>query len=59
METQDKKGLRTKRYTYNTHSEWGCVYDRDRDLDAIVMVNEHNKKGLTRKIANMLNAGTL
>lgn len=59
MEASDKKGLRTKRYTYNTHGVWGCVYDRDRDLDAIVMVNEYNRNGLTRKIADMLNAGTL
>lgn len=56
---QDKKGLRAKKYSYNTHSEWGAVYNRDRDNDAVVMVNEHEKKGLTRKIANMLNAGTL
>jgi len=56
---EDKKGLRAKKYSYNTHGIWGCVYNRDRDNDAVVMVNEHEKKGLTRQIATMLNNGSL
>ena len=49
-----------KRFVYHTHIEaWGCVYDKDADLSAIVMVNEFGCPGLTRRIANRLNAGTL
>ena len=49
-----------KRFVYHTNNEsWGCVYDKDADMSAIVMVNEFGCQGLTRRIANRLNAGTL
>jgi len=49
-----------KRFHYNTHAEiWGCIYDRDVQDEAVCMVNEYSRPGLTRRIANRLNAGTI
>ncbi len=48
-----------KRFLYHTNDSWGCVYDKDADMSAVVMVNEFGCQGLTRRIANRLNAGTL
>ncbi len=49
-----------KRFLYHTNNDsWGCVYDKDADMSAVVMVNEFGSPGLTRRIANRLNAGTL
>ena len=57
-EKNSKRG--GKRFHYNTHGEgWGCVYDHDSNDEAVVMVNEFNQPGLTRKLADMFNAGTL
>jgi len=59
-ELPKRVGPRGKRYVYHTHEgAWGCIYDRDADLEAIAMVNETRYKGLTRRIVNRLNAGTI
>ena len=51
---------RGAKFLYHTHEgAWGCIYDRDADMEAVAMVNEFKCKGLTRRMVNRLNAGTL
>jgi len=59
MEKTDRRGPKKRKYQYHTHDVWGCIYNSHRDMEAIVMVNESGQLGLTRRIANRLNAGTL
>ena len=60
MENSKSGGRKGRKFVYHTHNEtWGCIYDTERNLEAIVMVNEFNQRGLTRRIANRMNAGTM
>ena len=59
METTDRRGPKKKKYQYHTHDSWGCIYNSSRDMECVVVINESGQAGLTRRIANRLNAGTL
>jgi len=56
---KDRRGPKGRRFVYHTHKKaWGCIYDTTRDNEAVVMVNEVGQLGLTRRMADGLNAGT-
>jgi len=57
---EDRRGPKGSRFVYHTHNgAWGCIYDSSKHSEAIVMINEVGQPGLTRRIANRLNAGTI
>ncbi len=59
VESRDRRGPKRRKYQYHTHGVWGCIYSSQRDMEAVIMVNESGQQGLTRRIANRMNAGTL
>lgn len=58
--SRDRREPKGKRFVYHTHfGAWGCIYDTTRESEAVAMINEGRNSGLTRRIANRLNAGTI